>query len=309
MSYNPPLLGAIRREENVSKTDTMSTFVDDELVEKGKQDIADHLERAVREKAEENMALFQELMRKQDLLEKAELLAAELEDIREQDTIESRDTKVNSKIEVNLVGEHEITDPTGSVVVPLEGDAKVGEKLAPYNPTNIDACHMALKMMNLCDDDVLYDLGCGDGRMLIEAWKEGRDEISFRAVGVEYDGALCNRARENVESSGFSEAQISIVHDNVLNVDFTEATVLFIYLVPAGMAAIRDCIIRAMRERNVRVITYVFSLSGLEPVDVQVYKQSTKIYSYDRSSLSSLLLPGEEEEDRGASDIDVYLSK
>ena len=70
MSYNPPLLGAMRREENVSKTDTMSTFVDDELVEKGKQDIADHLERAVREKAEENMALFQELMRKQDLLEK-----------------------------------------------------------------------------------------------------------------------------------------------------------------------------------------------------------------------------------------------
>ena len=116
----------------------------------------------------------------------------------------------------------------------------------------------------------------------------------LRTIGVEYDGALCRRARENVISNGFSSTQISILHENVLNVDFTEATVLFVYLVPSGMTAIRDSVIRAIRERNVRVITYVFSLSGLVPVEVQVYKQSTKIYLYDRRSLASLKLPGED---------------
>ena len=163
-------------------------------------------------------------------------------------------------------------------------------------------------MMNLCDDDVLYDLGCGDGRMLIQAWKDMRDKTHFRAVGVEYDGVLCKRARENVDINGFLPTQISIVHDNVLNVDFTEATVLFIYLVPTGMAAIRDTVIRAIRERNVRVVTYVFSLGGLEPVEVQVYKQSTKIYSYDRRSIKSLLLLGEGEDQKEVN-FDAYIAK
>ena len=73
------------------------------------------------------------------------------------------------------------------------------------------------------------------------------------------------------------------------------------------MAAIRDSVIRAIRERNVRVITYVFSLSGLVPVEVQVYKQSTKIYFYDHRSLESLMLPGEGE-DGEEGDIDAYIA-
>ena len=285
----------------------MSIFVEDDVVEKAKNNVAEHLERAVREKAEENMALFEELIRKQDLLEKAELLAAELEDLQEKskesDTIETTATS-----DVNFIGYGSSAVPIGAADMAFEEDTKIGEKLAPYNPTNIEACQMALKLMNLRDSDVLYDLGCGDGRMLIEAWKEGRDQTTFRAVGVEYDGALCVRARENAESNGFSSTQICILHDNVLNVDFTEATVLFIYLVPAGMTAIRDDVIRAIRERNVRVVTYVFSLSGLEPVDVQLYKQSTKIYFYDRTSLSTLRLPGEDDDD-GGEDIHKYLAK
>lgn len=45
---------------------------------------------------------------------------------------------------------------------------RIGEKLAPYNPTNIDAVLLALDMLELRDNDILYDLGCGDARLLIE---------------------------------------------------------------------------------------------------------------------------------------------
>lgn len=47
-------------------------------------------------------------------------------------------------------------------------DGKIGPKLAPFNPTNIEAIHMALKLLNINSDDVLYDIGCGDGRCLVE---------------------------------------------------------------------------------------------------------------------------------------------
>ena len=44
----------------------------------------------------------------------------------------------------------------------------IGPKLAPYNPTNIDAITIALDLLNITPFDTLYDLGCGDARLLIE---------------------------------------------------------------------------------------------------------------------------------------------
>ena len=62
----------------------MSYFVDATVVEKGKEEVVERLEKAVRETAEENMVLFEEMMRKQALVEQAELLHAELDDLLEQ---------------------------------------------------------------------------------------------------------------------------------------------------------------------------------------------------------------------------------
>lgn len=47
-------------------------------------------------------------------------------------------------------------------------EENIGRKLAPYNPTSIEAIYIALNLLELKDDDVLYDLGCGDARLLIE---------------------------------------------------------------------------------------------------------------------------------------------
>lgn len=49
-----------------------------------------------------------------------------------------------------------------------EDAGRIGKKLAPYNPTNKDCIAIALEMMNIRDEDILFDLGCGDGRLLIE---------------------------------------------------------------------------------------------------------------------------------------------
>jgi hypothetical protein len=44
----------------------------------------------------------------------------------------------------------------------------VGEKLAPYNPTNTDAIHIAINLLKIQADDYVYDLGCGDARFLVQ---------------------------------------------------------------------------------------------------------------------------------------------
>ena len=70
-----------------------------------------------------------------------------------------------------------------------------------------------------------------------------------------------------MEKAGFSD-RISIVHDTVENVDLAGATAVFVYLVPEGMKAIQEKLVEAVNERGVRVVTYVFSVPGLVPVEV-----------------------------------------
>eukprot|EP00945_MAST-04E_sp_MAST-4E-sp1_P005116 g5116.t1 len=79
--------------------------------------------------------------------------------------------------------------------------------LAPFNPTDKGAISQVVKLANFLDTDVLCDLGCGDGRVLINAVKKSPLQ---RAIGVEYDEVYYKRAKEAVAKEGL-ERQISII--------------------------------------------------------------------------------------------------
>ena len=159
----------------------------------------------------------------------------------------------------------------------VSSSIKIGDKLAPYNPTNIDAINIALTMMKVTDIDVLYDLGCGDGRVMIEACKR---YSSIRCVGVEYDSDLCEKAVKKVAEHGYQD-RISVVHANVLDIDFIkESTCIFVYLVGAGLKLLAPKFKEA-RDKGIRIVSYVFSLPEEIPTAVEVYKLSTKLYLYD----------------------------
>eukprot|EP01039_Chlorochromonas_danica_P008387 gene8387-9245_t len=132
----------------------------------------------------------------------------------------------------------------------------IGPKLAPFNPSHEDVVNLALDMMAVRSDDLVYDLGCGDGRVLVQlsGEKACRRFPEVRGVGVEYDLAVAQRAQKLTEDQELTD-RISIIHGNALDIDFSTATAIFLYLLPAGMKALKERLVQAL-ERGVRIVSY-----------------------------------------------------
>lgn len=167
---------------------------------------------------------------------------------------------------------------------------KIGKKLAPYNPTNHECVTMALDMLSLRPEgELLYDLGCGDARLLIEAC---RRFPGLKGVGVEYDAEVLMKARAAITTAISAEdnettnhlnliERIELIHANVLDVDISNATAFFIYLVPEGMKLLAPTLINLINSgRGIRIVSYVFSIPGLTPKQTMTYKKSTNLYLY-----------------------------
>lgn len=148
-------------------------------------------------------------------------------------------------------------------------------KLAPFNPTHADGVVVALEMLKLNVNDVLIDIGCGDGRLVIEAARIH----GLRAVGIEYDESLCDRANLGIIEAGVVD-RVSILHLDATVADISDATAIFIYLVPEGIKAMLPKLLEALAN-GTRIVSYVFSLPNVTPKDVVIFKSSTKFYLYE----------------------------
>lgn len=131
--------------------------------------------------------------------------------------------------------------------------------LAPFNPTPSCAIEQALEALEVGPADIFYDLGCGDGRVLLAAAGRGA-----RCLGVEYDGQLALRAQQAVAGAGFKE-HAEIIHGDACSCDLVPATKIFVYLVPTGLARLSPALTEALH-RGVPVASYTFSIPGEEPV-------------------------------------------
>ena len=178
-----------------------------------------------------------------------------------------------------------------------KNDTKENNRLAPYNPTHSTAQMKALEMLDLQTNDVLFDLGCGDGRFLVVALEAALDrEIRLKCVGIEYDQALSQTAKQNLQKVQTSSEQAFIRWDDVLNEKgrgntptlasnieeltlLNDATAVFVYLLPDGLKKIRPILMEAAKRRrhqkeinqstlSFRVVSYMFSIPGWKPTIV-----------------------------------------
>ena len=155
---------------------------------------------------------------------------------------------------------------------------KAENYLAPFNPTDKTAIQEVVRLANFQSTDVLYDIGCGDGRVLIEAVRSSK---LTSAVGVEYDQKYAKRAGHAVSDAGLDDF-IKIIHGDACRIAMDDATVLFVYLVPEGLMKIRPKLIEMLERGGCRILSNIFSIPDLEPTRVFEYtKAKLKLYYYD----------------------------
>lgn len=133
--------------------------------------------------------------------------------------------------------------------------------LAPYVVTPERAVDKMLEMANPKPGETLYDLGCGDGRILITAAKKYR----VKAIGIEIAEHQAKIAAENVKKAGLQN-QVTVIHGDFMRTDLSAANVVTLYLAPIANDTLRPNLERYLRP-NTRVVSYDYPIPGWKPVD------------------------------------------
>lgn len=131
-----------------------------------------------------------------------------------------------------------------------------------YIPTPQDAVEAMLKLARVGPEDVLYDLGCGDGRLLIRA----AQRWGTRGVGIDIDPACLEKAQANAEAQGLSHL-VTLQQGNLYECDFTSATVVALYLLPHLNLRLRPRLLQQLRSRS-RIVSHQFDMGDWQPDQV-----------------------------------------
>ena len=132
---------------------------------------------------------------------------------------------------------------------------------AVFVPTPMDVVKRMLEMAAVKESDVVYDLGSGDGRIVIAAAKT----FGCRAVGVELDEDLVKASRAQAKEAGV-EKQVSFQHADLFEVDFADADVVALYLLPEMNKRLIPKLDRL--RPGARVVAHYFPLPGVTPAQV-----------------------------------------
>jgi len=148
---------------------------------------------------------------------------------------------------------------------------KFGVPCAIYVPTPIKIARRALSLAGLKPHEILYDLGCGDGRVLILA----TIEYGAFAVGVECNPLLAWIARRNVRRANVEEF-VKVITGNLFNINLHKADVVFLYLSQYANERLKDKMAKELKH-GARVVTYIFPIVGWKPL-VKDEKQNIYVY-------------------------------
>ena len=129
----------------------------------------------------------------------------------------------------------------------------------PFVPTPDAVVEEMLRMANVGEDDVLYDLGCGDGRIVITAVKK----FGCRGIGIDIDPNRIKECRENAREAGVSEKAQFILMD-LFKVDLSEATVVTLYLLPKVNIQLRPKLFQELKP-GTRVVSHEFNMGDWKP--------------------------------------------
>lgn len=153
--------------------------------------------------------------------------------------------------------------------------------LAPYVPTPELVVEQMLEAAGVTKDDVVYDLGSGDGRILIAA----AEQFEAKAVGIEINPTLVAGTRKRVEELGLSEL-VSVKQAHLLEADLSSATVVTVYLLSSSNEQLKPKFEKELRA-GARVVSHDFQFRGWKPsktIEVDGESRLHRIYVYEMGS-------------------------
>jgi protein-L-isoaspartate O-methyltransferase len=154
-------------------------------------------------------------------------------------------------------------------IFPFARGKKEGDpSFAPFVVTPLDVVQEMLKLAEVRQDDVVFDLGSGDGRIVIAAARES----GARGVGFELQPDLVRRAREDARRAGVAGLVEFYVQD-VMTVDLTGATVVTIYLSREANLSLRPRLLSQLRPGS-RVISHEFDMGDWQPSRILRFRDS-----------------------------------
>ena len=149
---------------------------------------------------------------------------------------------------------------------------------APWHPLSDENINRIIKFANLEPGETFYDLGSGDGRVLIMAARE----ICLRGVGVEIDPIKVWLSRCFITAAKLTE-KIRIYRGNMYDFDVSEADVIYLYLTHQALDRLFPEILDRLKP-SARIICYRFCIRNLEPTKVNEDK-SLFLYRMDKGRL------------------------
>ena len=157
----------------------------------------------------------------------------------------------------------------------------LGETIAPYYPTPETIVDRMLKLGELKAGEVMFDLGSGDGRIVIDAARK----YKARAIGVELDDSLYQRSMERIKKLGLTSLA-TIIHGDLLKQDYSSADLLTVYLLPVATEMVTPILEKQLKP-GARIVAHDFQFAAWKPervvdVDDDGAGRAHELYLYRR---------------------------
>ncbi len=143
--------------------------------------------------------------------------------------------------------------------------------IAPFVATPLPVVKQMLTLAEIKPGEIIYDLGCGDGRVVIMA----AQDFGARGIGVEMREDLAKQALGKISELGL-EGRVKIVHGDIFKVDLSQADVVTLYLTTSANDKVKPKL-EAELKSGTRVISHDYEILGWRPVKIDNFCENPRL--------------------------------
>jgi len=146
----------------------------------------------------------------------------------------------------------------------------------PFVPTTEEGVKAMLKLADVKSSDIVYDLGCGDGRIVIAAAKN----YGAHAVGIDIDPKRIQEAKENARRAGVEDL-VRFEENDLFQADIHEASVVTLFLLSSINQRLRPKLLQDLKP-GTRIVSNTFSMGDWKPDKEQTIADNDSLSSFSR---------------------------